>query len=404
MLPSALAPFLAAASIAGSPAAADQPPNSVPSWARTSAPVLVAGVVRDEAGAPVAGPVSVSVMPRDVEEGDTYPVVAQGIADADGRYEARVTDPITLQQIADRQNGWVETVTASDNAASASPGIRSIRVWEDESDRLQVTPGLEARRALGENAPVPAVTPTLDLTVAPPEAPAADGQRGAPTRACSVTPLWKVISREKAPAWTVVGELNNAYNDGTVGTFSYGRGGERSTSIGVAVSVSMGGASGGFSITDESTIANSARVTFAPFNRRLARKMRTQFLYLRTTEERKCRDTGVKDVRRTIRAIGWEGGTNTEVKQPEALDQCDRSVVGPYYGGDTFIRDRTNAARYTVGANAFGVALTTQTSFSKNVTTEYRFGGRRSKKHYICGQDGRSPATTSGRIFSGGRR
>ncbi len=159
MLPSALAPFLAAASIAGSPAAADQPPSSVPSWARTSAPVLVAGVVRDEAGAPVAGPVSVSVMPRDVEEGDTYPVVAQGIADADGRYEARVTDPITLQQIADRQNGWVETVTASDNAASASPGIRSIRVWEDESDRLQVTPGLEARRALGENAPVPAVTP-----------------------------------------------------------------------------------------------------------------------------------------------------------------------------------------------------------------------------------------------------
>lgn len=401
MLPSFLTPLLAAATVAGGGGNAEPAP-SMPSWARSTGPVLIAGVVRDETGAPVAGPVSVSVMPRDVEVGDTYPVVAQGLAGADGRFEARVTNATTLAQIADRQNGWVETVTASDNALSASPGIRSIRVWKDQDQRLQVTPGDVARRAASDTAPVPAVTPTLDLTVAPP---AATGpERAAPSRACNVTPLWKVKSNDTTTGWAVVGELNNAYNDGTEAEFSYGRGGDRSTAFGIAVSVSRGSASGSFSITDEATVANSARVKFAPFQRRLARKMRTQFQFKRTVEERECPSTGVKDVRKTIRATGWWGGTDTAVKQPEALDKCDPRAVFGYGGGDEFMRDRTNAVRYTQGATAFGVSLTTQTSFSKNVTTEYRFGGRKGKKHYLCGQDGRTPATTAGRIFSGARR
>lgn len=400
MLHSVIAPLLAAATLTGGGGPADPAPTIPPS-ARPAGAVLIAGVVRDEHGAPVAGPVSVSVMPRDVETGDTYPVVAQGVADASGQFQATVTDAATLSAIANRQHGWVETITASDNAASASPGVRSIRVWEDDAGRMQITPQAVARRAATEGGAVPAVTPTLDLTVA---APIAGGTARGGTRACNVTPLWKVKSTEMASNWATVGELNNAYNDGTKATFSYGRGGDRSTSFGIAVSVSYGSAAGSYSVTDEATISHSARVTFPEFNRRLARKMRTQFRYKRTIEERVCPNTGVKDVRKTVRATGWWGGTDTSVKQPEGLDKCDPRAVFGWEGGTKFMRDRNAAVRYTYGTEAFGVALSTQSGFSRNVTTEYAFGGRKAKKHYLCGPDGKTPATTAGRIFSGARR
>lgn len=403
MLHSVIAPLLAAATLTGGGGPADPAPTIPPS-ARPAGAVLIAGVVRDEHGAPVAGPVSVSVMPRDVETGDTYPVVAQGVADASGQFQATVTDAATLSAIADRQEGWVETVTTSDNAASVSSGVRSVRVWDD-GGRLRVTPQSVARRA-AENDVTPApVTPMVDLKVAPPIAGGTVRTGKAP--ACHVTPLFKIVDEDVSTGWGVVGELNNAYNDGTSATFFYGRAGELTTSVGIAVALSKGKASGSFSIDDMATITKSASVEFPAFKRRLARKLRTGFRYKRTIEERSCPGRPETLERRTtVRAIAWNGGSNIDVKQPAALDQCNARVLKneSYAGGTTFTRDRNEAATYIIGGEAFGVALRMQSGYSKNVVSKFSFGGRASKKHYLCGADGVSSATRSGRIFSGAAR
>jgi hypothetical protein len=69
-----------------------------------------------------------------------------------------------------------------------------------------------------------------------------------------------------------------------------------------------------------------------------------------------------------------------------------------------FLRKRNRAVRWTRGAAAFGVYLTTRSGFSENVTLEYRFGGRPRKRHYLCGPDGTSSPYEAGRVFSGALR
>jgi hypothetical protein len=374
---------------ASSPVHTAPPVNPAP--AASTGAVLVAGRVTDQTGAPVPGPVSVSVMPRDVKRGDSYPVVAQGTANAFGNYSATVTDPATIAGIARAQSGWIETITASDNANSASAGVRSI----------QVAGGASALRlsthAVRDNADVSvaAAAKPLDLTVksAPKTLIRLDK---APSRACAWTPIWLVTKEETRPAWTVVGELNNAYNDGTVASFTYGQQGHAETSIGIAVAVNAAN----FSISEESSIDDAASIGFPPFKRRLARKMRTQFTYKRTIETRTCPMTGVSDTRETIRAVRWEGGTSIDSKQPGALDKCVRKTK--YSPGGSFQRDTGRAVRWTAGASAFGVSLTTQSGFSKNVSTRYEFGRR--PVHFLCGADGKESAITAGRIFSGGKK
>jgi hypothetical protein len=66
--------------------------------------------------------------------------------------------------------------------------------------------------------------------------------------------------------------------------------------------------------------------------------------------------------------------------------------------------ESNRAVRWTVGVEAFGVALTSQSGFSKNVKLSYRFGGSGRKVHRVCGTDGKQAIWQSGRAFSGTRR
>jgi hypothetical protein len=205
-----------------------------------------------------------------------------------------------------------------------------------------------------------------------------------------------------APRYTrslaVVGELNNAYDDGTRGTFTYGRRNTADTEFGIAMSSDSGST---WSIGGENHIGDYGSVTFPPATRRYARKLRTLFEF----SHQAARNNTCAVWDHYIRATSWIGGTNSRLRQPGALDRCDpRYHSNGFEGTGTFHRSRHEAVRWTRGATAFGVGLTTRSGFSEDVTLEYRLGGSVRKDHYLCGPDGVSSPYEAGRVFAGARR
>ena len=69
-----------------------------------------------------------------------------------------------------------------------------------------------------------------------------------------------------------------------------------------------------------------------------------------------------------------------------------------------FFRASSNAVRFTKAVEVFGVNLTARTGYSKDVTLQFDWRGPTGKKHYICGEDGKSSAYSSGRVFTGSRK
>jgi hypothetical protein len=202
-----------------------------------------------------------------------------------------------------------------------------------------------------------------------------------------------VVTRELA----VVGELNNAYNDGTRGKFTYSRNLTADTAFGIANSYDSGE---NWFITGEKHIGDRGTVTFPRAMRRYARRLKSQFEFTRyQVRNNTCAKWDIE-----IRATSWIGGTNSETRQKRTLDRCNRHAFEGFEGGAEFHRERTEAVRWNRGVQAFGVYLTTRSGFSENVTLDYAFGGPLRKKHYLCGQDGVSSAYTSGRVYSGAQR
>ena len=201
----------------------------------------------------------------------------------------------------------------------------------------------------------------------------------------------------KTAAYAIVGEVNNAYNDGTRVNFSHAREQTADTDFGVAVSDDAGDT---FGIVGQNHSGDSGTLTFPPVQRRWARQLRTKFEF--TREAVRTDSCAVWSI--YIRATGWLLGTDSATKQKGTLDRCDSHWVGGNASTAVFIRSSNRAVRWTHGAAAFGVWLTTQSGFSRNVTINYTFGGPANKKHYLCGPDGRQDPSISGRIFSGARR
>jgi hypothetical protein len=154
-------------------------------------------------------------------------------------------------------------------------------------------------------------------------------------------------------------------------------------------------------ISDQNTMKNGGDATFPPATRRYARKLKTEFEF---TREAARNDTcAVWDV--YVRATSWVGGTDSRAKQPGALDRCDpKAFTIGYEGTGGFLRYQNDAVRWTRGAEAFGFYTTTKSGFSTNVETSYTWGGPPSKRHYLCGPDGKQSPYESGRIFSGARK
>jgi hypothetical protein len=192
----------------------------------------------------------------------------------------------------------------------------------------------------------------------------------------------------------IVGQLNNAYNDGTSARFDYGRERTADTDFGIAES-NDGGVS--WSIGGTNHIGDSGTVEYPTIRRRYSRKLRSEFQF---TREAARNDTCAK-WSIEIRATSWIGGGDDRIKS-RGLDRCMPSALGlGFPSGYGFLRNRNSAVRYTRGVSVFGVSLTTQSGFSESVELHYRFRGPRGKRHWLCGPDGRQSPFESGSVLSG---
>jgi hypothetical protein len=105
-----------------------------------------------------------------------------------------------------------------------------------------------------------------------------------------------------------------------------------------------------------------------------------------------------------VMAKQWIDG-GQERRQRGMLDRCISEALGGFPGARyEFDRYSSNAVCWKQGASAFGVFLTTRSGFSEHVQTHQTFGGRRAKRHYLCGKDGTTSPYTAGRIASGARQ
>jgi hypothetical protein len=358
--------------------------------AAAQAGVLTSGTLTNAQGAPSAGTVRVYAfgLPSGNQKVFDSPLLGQATAAADGNYTVSTLDDGQLLRLARARDGYLDLVAIGDIA-----GARA--VW-NYTVKVTGTPG-----AL---TVVPAQTSTperelynLSQPIIPLHAsfPAATTARAAQRDPCiGPQQTRKPVSVRKM---VVVGELNNAYNDGTVGTFRYARQGYAQTAFTVSAEY-PGMASVNFS--GQTVTTNGGSATFPQAKSRYARKLRSTFEFTRY------------DVRRSpcavweseIRVTSWVGGTNSSLKQNRTLDRCDTSQVQGFEGGAVFTRDRNHAVRYDRAVEAFGINVSSQSGFSTNVQLDYKFGGSRSKMHYLCGEDGRKSPYESGRVFSGARK
>lgn len=357
------------------------------------ATTLTSGVLTDKNGHPSAG--TVTVFPSLAKTGK-WPMLGSATAGADGRFSVEVADPSVLskytrgsgrQRVGDYTawatlaDGSTGTWTFSGIVDGRGPGTSVIA-----PDALSTAGAASA--ASGVSAPFIRV---------PADEPPARGRASA-----SAWPVPKdcpLVSTEVLgddDAWTIVGELNNAYNDGTQATFTYGTAQETSSYIGVATKL----AGGEFSIDGETYIRDKGSVADSQA-RRYARKIRSGFHYKRLKQVGYGFCTGRTYY--TVMATSFLGGKQTR-KQRGTLDKCvrDDPVGRLYESGGQFHREVNSAVRWSGGVNVFGVGLTTRSGFDRDVQLDYAFRGPPDKAHYICGPDGRQSPMIAGRVFSGG--
>jgi|tagenome__1003787_1003787.scaffolds.fasta_scaffold20895324_2 hypothetical protein len=358
------------------------------------ATTLTSGVLTDKNGHPSAG--TVAVYPSPAKTGK-WPMLGSATAGADGRFSIEVADPSALgkytrgsgrQRVGD-YTAWV-TLTDGSTGTWTFSGIvdgRGPATKVIDPDALSTAGAASA--AGGISAPF--------IRVPARDKPLARGRASA-----SAWPAPKdcpLVSTEVVgddDAWTVIGELNNAYNDGTQATFTYGTAQETSSYIGVATKL----AGGEFSIDGETYIRDRGSVADSQA-RRYARKILSGFHYKRLKQVGYGFCTGRTYY--TVIATRFLGGKTTH-RQRGTLDKCARNVVGSRYdSGGQFHREVNTAVRWSAGVNVFGVGLTTRSGFDRDVQLDYAFKGPPDKAHYLCGPDGRQSPMIAGRVFSGGR-
>ncbi len=353
------------------------------------AAVLTTGQLTGADGAAVSGAVRVYAWPR-VTRAMELPLLGSATAAADGRFSVAASDDRALLRLARPYGGWLDFTAVADAAGRQGEWTFTGYVSDEAGVVRVVTPEDAAPAArvarVAGFAPPPAIGLKAARTVR-------TVARAAQTGRCENKR--EMTDAQVTHRMAVVGELNNAYNDGTWGRFTYGRGGSAETSIGVAASYGPGV----WTISGTKTISDEGEAMFPLVRRRFARRLLSQFEF----HKQSARNNTCAHWDTYISAAAWDGG-NADRRQRGTLDKCDPDVVARWTTGAEFRRRKNAATRWSAGAEAWGINLTTQSGFSETVTTEYGFRGPRRKGHYICGSDGRESPYTAGRIFSGARK
>jgi hypothetical protein len=362
---------------------------AVPAGAATE---LMRGRLTDAGAGTGPGKVRVYAWPHH-RKALSLPLVGQAETGPDGSFTVTASDDAQLQRLARQRNGWIDFIAVGDTSRHQGQKVFTAYVGRQGGHLRSVTPsGMTASAGTARIATADR-TPTLAVNARQPlPSLATASAAGIDTSRCRAD--YQTQPVQKSRALTAVGELNNAYNDGTRGKFTYAQERTADTNIGVAISYDGGET---FSIDSENHIADVGSVTFPRAERRYSRRLRTLFEY---TREAARTDTCAPWTVR-IRATSWIGGDDESIKQRGTLDRCDASRLQGHTPGTQFRRDSRAATRWTKGVEAFGVNISTQTGFSKNAVLDYAFGGRNGKPHYVCGSDGAQSPYESGRVFSG---
>jgi hypothetical protein len=341
----------------------------------SAATVLTSGTLSDASGMPAPGTIRVYAWPHS-SRAMTLPLLGTAQAGAGGQFTVVARDERKLLALARQRDGWLDFTATAETISGTGEWTFTGFVGRATAGAARVAaPARVPRIAIKADRPRPLATAA-----------------GPPCRNKR-----HVTKPRYTRALAVVGELNNAYNDGTRGRFTYGREHSADTEFGVAMS-SDGGDT--WFIGGENSVRDYGSVTFPPATRRYARKLRTLFEF----SHQKARNNTCAVYDHYIRATSWIGGTDSRLRQPGALNRCDPRVLDAFESRARFHRVRNNAVRWSRGASAFGVYLTSRSGFSENVRLDYTFGGSSRKKHYLCGPDGRTSPYQAGRVFSGARR
>ena len=359
----------------------------------SAATVLVSGTLSDAAGMPAPGTIRVYAWPHS-SRAMSLPLVGTAQAGASGAFRVVAADPRGLLRLAQQRDGWLDfTATAETISGRGEWTFTGFVARTAAGVRVASDASAEARSGaarIASHASAPQIAIRADR---PSRLLAAAARSDGPCR-----PERRVTKPRYARALAVVGELNNAYNDGTSGKFTYGRKQVADTDFGIGVS-SDGGDS--WFIGGENHISDEGKAGFPAAKRRYARKLRSVFEF--SHQAARNHTCAVWD--HYVRAESWIGGTNSDLRQPGALNRCDAaSLLDGFDSGATYERRSNHAVRWTRGVAVFGVYLTSKSGFSNHVTLEYKFGGPGGKEHYLCGPDGRSSPYEAPRVFSGARK
>jgi hypothetical protein len=360
-------------------------------------PVITSGTLTDPSGNPTFGTVRVYPFPH-VSGRAVLPVLGQAHTGPDGRFAVRASDERLLERFARQRDGYLSFTAVAETAGHRHESTFTGFVARTRDGLRVVDSAATTRRAgVARIASADAPAPRLTITARVPRPTFAyASQQGQ----CKNERQVRVTGRSRRS--TVVGELNNAYNDGTWGRFTYGRQRYADSWIGVAWDPpDVGDVTVAPIIEDEEHITDSGRATFPAARRRWSRRLRSTFEYVRlAVRNNTCAAWDVY-----VRPESWIGDTDSSIKQRGALNRCDPNAFrGGFEGGSGFWRATSEAVRWTRGVNAFGIKLTSRSGFSENVTLAYRFGGPIRKGHYLCGPDGRQSPYQAGRVFSGALR
>jgi hypothetical protein len=348
--------------------------------------LLTTGTLTDRYGFPASGTVQVWAWPH-TKGPAKLPLLGKARTVFGGEFAVTARDDRRLVRLSRQRDGWLDfTATAETATGRRSEWTFTGFVARDARGDVRV---LSPRSALGDAAAsASGAAPRIRLRAdRPPLAAAAQQDCSRPQR--------EVDGPHYRRAWAVVGELNNAYNDGTRSRFVYGEDHVTETQFGV---VTPGDQPGSVVIEGENTISERGRLGFGTVRRRYSRRLYSKFEFERT----RVRMTPCSAWDVYLRAKEWIGG-GSERRQRGMLDRCIPGAVGGHPGGYDFYRASNNAVRWKHGVSVFGLSLTTRSGFSTHVTTSHAFGGPQSKQHYLCGQNGVDGPYTAGRIASGAR-
>ncbi len=362
--------------------ASDSPPSPPP-----AAPVLLAGRLTDELGAPVvAGAVSVS-QAVDPESSVEAPELASATTDASGAFVLRLSPAVAaVAASASANDGWVDFDAAfiTGNRVQFRSFSRKAAdgAWTEGEGTVAVQ--FDSAAAIGAQAP--------GVRTAFSEA---DSSHSRPGCYVSTTRLGEVDK------YMVIGEAH-VWKDQAL-TWQYGQRADSDIGVGYSTDGVRWTLSGSVHIATKRANEISDSISYLGDDAgNFGRRYRTEFHFVKQRQRRVCLGRAATVYR--IKATRWNGGFDYYDDVKDLNGHCgdryaDNAVYfAPASGNGTFTRTSEDLKTYSGAVTVFGVSLSGQTGASKSASQSWRFG-RRFARYYLCGDTGKP--TVSDRIFAG---